>query len=247
MSVFESIRVLDGRADFLPEHLGSVIHAASSKQFQFPKESLEHVGPLLRSIKGSTFARLYITAGDGPPQAPATKCRVAIICERRERVLPDAYSIVFHSGTLRNELENLKTGNYWPNITAFSGALAQGANEALLLNSHSHVIGCAMANVFVKVRGRWRTPPPADGARRGVVREWIKATINAQSQSISRDEIGAASELFITSSWIGVMPVTSLEGRPLQRSEEIEELRWRLEAFCTARHEAPAASIRSSP
>ena len=127
MSVFESIRLLDGRADFLPEHLGSVIHAASSKQFQFPKESLEHVGPLLRSIKGSAFARIYITAGDGPPQAPATNCRVALICERRERVLPDAYSVVFQQGTYRNELENLKTGNYWPNITALSGAVNQGA------------------------------------------------------------------------------------------------------------------------
>ena len=247
MSVFESMRVIDGRVDFLPEHLASISEAAGRKQFQFARESLERVGPLLRRISGSAFARIYITAGDGPPQAPATNCRVALICERRERVLPDAYSVVFQQGTYRNELENLKTGNYWPNITALSGAVNLGANEALLLNSHDRLVGCAMANVFLKIRGRWCTPCPEDGARRGVVREWAKAAIEAHSQSISRKEIDAASELFLTSSWIGVMPVTSLEGRSLERSAEIEDLRARLERFCADRSEEPAASTRSSP
>lgn len=247
MSVFESMRVQDGRVCFLREHLASVSDAANRKQFRFSKESLERVGPVLRTIRGSAFARIYITAGDGPPQAPATSCRVALICESRERVLPDAYRVVLHPSTHRNELENLKTGNYWPNITALRGALDQGANEALLLNSQDRLIGCAMANVFLKISGQWCTPTSENGARRGVVREWVKGNINVHSRSISREEIDAASELFLTSSWIGVMPATSLGGRPLEKTPEIRELRERLEWFFANQTEAPAAPLRCLP
>ena len=233
MSVFESMRVKDGHVCFLPEHLASVSDAARRKQFQFPLDSLKHVGSVLRTTTGSAFARIYITAGDGPPQAPAANCRVALICESRERVLPDSYSVILHSRTRRNEFENLKTGNYWTNITAFSGALDQGANEALLLNPNDRLIGCAMANVFLKIRGRWVTPPSEDGARRGVVREWVRANMTVDTRTIYREEIDAASEVFLTSSWIGIMPATSLEGRSLEETAEIQELRERLEWVCS--------------
>ena len=219
--------------------------AASS--FSLPERVWSGLAPCSGGLAGRHLRGYTLLPATAPPQAPATNCRVALICERRERVLPDAYSVVFQQGTYRNELENLKTGNYWPNITALSGAVKLGANEALLLNSHDRLVGCAMANVFLKIRGRWCTPCPEDGARRGVVREWAKGAIEVHSQSISRKEIDAASELFLTSSWIGVMPVTSLEGRSLERSAEIEDLRARLERFCADRSEEPAASTRSSP
>jgi branched-subunit amino acid aminotransferase/4-amino-4-deoxychorismate lyase len=229
MSVFESMPVQDGRVCFLPEHLDLIRHAASRKQFQFPSQSLEQVEQVLRGIRGSAFARIYITAGDGPPQAPADHCRVAIICEKRERVLPDAYSVWIDASTSQTEIDHLKTGNYWPNVTAFAGALHRGANEALRFNFNERLIGGAMANIFLKIGGRWVTPPPEDGARCGVIREWVKTNIEVHSQSIDRETLYAASEVFLTSSWIGVMPVSSLGGRSLEKTAEIQGLRERLE------------------
>ena len=247
MSVFESMRVLDGHVSFLTEHLASISYAARRKEFRFPEESLERVGHVLSRVRGSAFARVYVTAGDGPPQAPATECRVALICESRDRVLPEAYRVTVDPCEHSVRQENLKTGNYWPNITALTRALHQGANEALLLNSKGRVMGCAMANAFFKIGGEWCTPPPGDGARCGVTRRWVSSQIRVIERSLSLEETRSASEAFLTNSWIGIMPVAALEGRILETGAEILDLKTRLEQFSGARGAEPSKSARSEP
>lgn len=216
MSVFESLRILDGHVGFLSEHLCSITDAARRKEFRFPEESLKHVATALGRVQGSAFARIYITAGDGPPQAPATECRVALICEKRDRVLPETYDLTVDACTQQGGGETLKTGNYWPNVAALNHALREGANETLLLNFHGNVVGCAMANIFLKIGDAWCTPAPEDGARSGVTRAWVRSQIKVRERSISQAEAESASGAFLTSSWIGVMPVASLRGRTLQ-------------------------------
>ena len=229
MSVFESLRVMDGCIGFLGEHLSSITDAARRKEFQFPEQSLGHVAPTLGGVPGSAFARVYITAGDGPPQAPATDCRVALICERRERILPDAYALTVDGSPQHGWLDNLKTGNYWPNVAALNRAVREGANETLLLNFHGNVVGCAMANIFFKIGEEWCTPRLEDGARSGVTRAWVQSQIKVVERSISREDAASASEAFLTSSWIGVMPVASLLGRTLRMDSGTLALRSNLE------------------
>jgi branched-subunit amino acid aminotransferase/4-amino-4-deoxychorismate lyase len=57
--------------------------------------------------------------------------------------------------------------------------------------------------------------------------------MTVDTRTIYREEIDAASEVFLTSSWIGIMPATSLEGRSLEETAEIQELRERLEWVCS--------------
>ena len=229
MSVFESLRVMDGYIGFLGEHLSSITDAAHRKEFQFPEQCLEHVAPTLGGVPGSAFARVYITAGDGPPQARATDCRVALICERRERMLPDAYALTVDESQQHGWLDNLKTGNYWPNVAALNRAVREGANETLLLNFHGNVVGCAMANIFFKIGEEWCTPRLEDGARSGVTRACVQSQIKVVERSISREDAASASEAFLTSSWIGVMPVASLLGRALRMDSGTLALRSNLE------------------
>lgn len=229
MSVFESLRVMDGYIGFLGEHLSSITDAAHRKEFEFPRQSLGHVATTLGDVPGSAFARVYITAGDGPPQAPATDCRVALICERRERALPDAYALTVDGSPQHGWLDNLKTGNYWPNVAALNRAVREGANETLLLNFHGNVVGCAMANIFFKIGEEWCTPRLEDGARSGVTRAWVQSQIKVVERSISREDAASASEAFLTSSWIGVMPVASLLGRTLRMDSGTLVLRSKLE------------------
>ncbi len=236
MSVFESLRIMDGHIGFLGEHLSSIQDAARRKEFEFPRLSLAHVATTLGGVSGSAFARVYITAGDGPPQAPATDCRVALICEKRERALPDAYALTVDASPHHGWQDNLKTGNYWPNIAALTRALHEGANETLLLNFQGNVVGCAMANIFFRIGEEWCTPRLEDGARSGVTRAWIQSQIKVVERSISAEEAESASEAFLTSSWVGVMPVASLRGRTLRLGSGTLALRSNLEK----RHEDSA-------
>jgi branched-subunit amino acid aminotransferase/4-amino-4-deoxychorismate lyase len=247
MSVFESLRVINGHVGFLGEHLSSIQDAARRKEFQFPTQSLEQVAATLGSVSGSAFARVYITAGDGPPQAPATECRVALICERRERVLPDAYALSVDTCPQSGCLENLKTGNYWQNVAALKRALQEGANETLLLNFHGKVVGCAMANIFLKIGEQWCTPALEDGVRSGVTRAWVQSQLKVVERSISREEAESASEAFLTSSWIGVMPVATFQGRTLRVESGTLALRSNLEQRHLDSAAKSEASARSKP
>jgi branched-subunit amino acid aminotransferase/4-amino-4-deoxychorismate lyase len=154
---------------------------------------------------------------------------VALICERRERILPDAYALTVDGSPQHGWLDNLKTGNYWPNVAALNRALQEGANETLLLNFHGNVVGCAMANIFFKIGEEWCTPRLEDGARSGVTRAWVQSQIKVVERSISREDAASASEAFLTSSWIGVMPVASLLGRTLRMDSGTLVLRSKLE------------------
>jgi branched-subunit amino acid aminotransferase/4-amino-4-deoxychorismate lyase len=73
-----------------------------------------------------------------------------------------------------------------------------------------------MANVFSVTQGRVQTPDLSTGARSGVVREWVMRRVQVEETLIARAGIATAEELFLTSSWLGVMPVASVDGRQLK-------------------------------
>ena len=73
-----------------------------------------------------------------------------------------------------------------------------------------------MANVFVVTPGRVQTPGLPTGARSGVIREWVMRRVKVEETLMTRAELGAAAEVFLTSSWLGIMPAASIEERPLQ-------------------------------
>jgi branched-subunit amino acid aminotransferase/4-amino-4-deoxychorismate lyase len=72
-----------------------------------------------------------------------------------------------------------------------------------------------MANVFVVAGGGIRTPPVEDGARPGVLREWVVSRTEAVPERVLRDATGNAEEIFLTNSWMGVMPVARFGERTL--------------------------------
>ena len=88
-------------------------------------------------------------------------------------------------------------------------------NETLLFNTAAHLVSACMANVFVAKNGNLKTPCLSTGARPGVVREWVKARTQATEALITRAEVETADEIFLTSSWLGIMPAASIESRTL--------------------------------
>jgi branched-subunit amino acid aminotransferase/4-amino-4-deoxychorismate lyase len=224
MSVFETIRIANGTAGFLADHLNRLASAALKCGFPLPREALAAVPSLLSRLDGPGVARVYITAGDGAPAAPAETPRVVLLYEPRLRALPDNYTVLSSPNPHLPPFGGLKTANYWTNTEALRRARLLGAEECLLFRPDGRLTGAAMANVFVKTDEGWLTPSLQCGARDGVIRAWTLAQIPVRQAPLTRELVHAAVSVFLTSSWIGLMQVACLDGQPLQLDREIAEL-----------------------
>lgn len=232
MALFESLRVTGGQPEFFDQHLARLLSACAEREFAVQESALHAAARTLRSAGSDGFARLYVTAGDGAPAGPAGVPRIFLLLENRERPDPDdPWEVKLHEETYRAQFGGLKTANYWFNADALSQARRQQFDEALLFNDFGELVSACMANVFLLREDRLCTPQRSSGARQGVIREWVINRRKVEERRLRREDVLAAEELFLTSSWIGVMPVATIEGRPLGRRSIGPKLAGELEAM----------------
>ena len=214
MSVFESLRVVAGEAEFFEKHVARLITACGEREFAVAESALRAAEQVLTK-SGDGFARIYVTAGDGAPTAPASAPRVFLFNEPRALPTEDSFEITFHDEPYRAPFGGLKTANYWFNTNALALTRARKFDEALLFNDLAELVSACMANVFLVHDGRIATPARSSGARAGVIREWVIARRKVEERRLRREDVISADEIFLTNSWLGVLPVATLEGRPL--------------------------------
>ncbi len=216
MAVFESLRVAGGEAEFFAKHFARLVQACAEREFTLDESALRAAPALFESAACDGFARLYVTAGDGPPTAPATQPRVFVFIE--DRAAPnadDAWALTLHDETCHPLFGGLKTANYWFNADALAQAKRRGFDEALLFNDRAELVSACCANVFLRHGDRLATPARASGARAGVIREWVSARRKVEERRLRREDVTSADEIVLTNSWLGIQPVATLEGRPL--------------------------------
>ncbi len=218
MSVFESLRVARGEAEFFDQHLARLVQACAEREFAVDDTALRAAPELFQNAAPAGFARLYVTAGDGPPTGPAPHPRVFIFIE--DRTAPDAddaWELTLHDETHHPLFGGLKTANYWFNADALTLARRRGFDEALLFNDRAELVSACCANVFLLHGDRLSTPARSSGARAGVIREWVTARRKVEERRLRREDATTADEIFLTNSWLGIQPVATVEGRPLAR------------------------------
>jgi len=220
MSVFESLRVSGGEAEFFEPHLARLVQACADREFAVDQDAIRAAPALFQNAARDGFARIYVTAGDGPLTAPAPQPRVFVFIE--DRAAPeadDAWELTLHDATYDAPFGGLKTANYWFNGDALTRARRRGFDEALLFNDRAELVSACCANVFLRHGERVSTPARSSGARAGVIREWVIARRKVEERRLRREDATSADEIFLTNSWIGVRPVATLEGRALGRRE----------------------------
>lgn len=215
MSVFESVRVSRGEPEFWEKHASRLISACAERELALDEQILPRAADTLRAAGGDGFGRIYVTAGDGSLVAPANDSRIYLFLEERPEPAIDSCEVTISEETYRAPFGGLKTGNYWFNAEAFATARRRGFDEALLFNDFAELVSACCANVFIVRDEQISTPHRSSGARAGVIREWVTGRRKVVERRLRREDVVNADEIFLTNSWIGVMPVATVEGRPL--------------------------------
>jgi branched-subunit amino acid aminotransferase/4-amino-4-deoxychorismate lyase len=229
MALFESVRVRQGRGIQLEAHLARLRAGCEQRGFPLDHAALAALEPLLASCEGDTFARVYVTGGDGAAHQPAEACRILLLVEPRAPETRESYALGLAQDVYHPPFGGLKTANYWHNIDALQRARRGGFDEALLFNENAELVSACMANVFVVQDGVLKVPALECGARAGVVREWVLGAQAVREGSLFVADVKSADEVFLTNSWIGIMPVRKVEGRELRGGGMAADLRARYE------------------
>ena len=114
----------------------------------------------------------------------------------------------------------IKSSNLLNNVLALREAQARGAEEALLLNQRGEIAEGASTNVFIVRDGTVITPVLEAGILAGITREVVLEIARALSLPVREDvlrpeDLMDADEAFLTSTTREVVPIRTVDGRPV--------------------------------
>lgn len=230
--VFEGVRVYDGLAFKLREHIDRMYESAKVIKLDIPMEKEEMVKAVVEVLRANRirdgYVRIVVTRGVGDLGLDPRKCRrptVIIIADRiqiysdeaRERGLRAIISSVRRDAVDATSHE-AKTLNYLNSILAKIEAIEAGADEAIMLDSRGFVSEGTGDNVFVVKEGVVSTPPRTAGILPGITRKCVIELcrglgIPVFERDVTVVELYTADEVFVTGTAAEVMPVTVINGR----------------------------------
>jgi len=111
------------------------------------------------------------------------------------------------------------TGNYINSMLALSEALADGYDEAMLLDNHGFVAEGSGENIFI-VRDGVLYTPDTSSALEGITRDTLMQLaadegLTVREKRISRDEVYLADEAFFTGTAAEVTPIREVDNRTI--------------------------------
>ncbi len=112
------------------------------------------------------------------------------------------------------------TGQYINSSLAKAAALKAGYDEAILLTPAGNVAEGSGENIFIVQGRKLITPPPVDGVLKGITRDSVMTIARDQGyevieQSIVRSDLYLADEAFFTGTAAEVVPIASVDERPV--------------------------------
>ena len=113
-----------------------------------------------------------------------------------------------------------KTANYWLNCAAQTSAQNAGCDHSLLADHEGNLLSAALGNIFFVLDGQLCTPSLALAVRAGVIRSRILQSQPVREVKFPAARLPEATELFLTNSRLGVMPLqcAAITPGPLGRS-----------------------------
>jgi D-alanine transaminase len=228
--VYEVVRTYGGKPFAPDEHLARLFRSLDAIELKVPLNAGQLKSIIREGIERAGFAEaivyLQITRGCAPRHrgmpkdaeptivmtvrglgATATKLRengIAVI------TLPE----------FRWTRCDIKSIALLPSVLAYHAARKAGANDAIFVDGDETVNEATAGNVFVVTQGRLRTPPKGARILPGVTRDKIleaarAAGIETAEERITKPDLYAADELFLTSTTAEVVPIVTVDGKQI--------------------------------
>jgi 4-amino-4-deoxychorismate lyase len=219
--LFESIRLVGTVAPLWQRHMQRLLEGCARLRIPAPDpaqlqdEALDVSRGMAQSVVRITITRgpgergyapparprpTRVVAAFAPPPMAAEACQHGIrmrICATRLAEQPLLAGIKH-----LNRLEQVLARAEWNDPAIAEGVLCDG---------HGQVISATMANLFAVIDGELLTPAVDRCGIAGVARAEVLETTSARVAEITLDSLARASELFLSSSVRGIVPVQSLE------------------------------------
>jgi branched-subunit amino acid aminotransferase/4-amino-4-deoxychorismate lyase len=115
-------------------------------------------------------------------------------------------------------LAGIKSLNYLEHVLAWEEAQSRDFDEAVVLNERGEIVSATTANLFWAKNGTLHTPTLSTGALAGITRECVidianKHFIPLLEGIYEMNDLTDADEIFLTSSSLGVAPITTFDFR----------------------------------
>lgn len=227
--VYEYIRVYNKKPFMMTEHLDRLFQSADAIRLNIGKTKEEIEAIVLDLIDRSELDNcdvyMQATRGIAPrnhlfPNVPAS---ISMTVKPFRPTDPSLRESGISVKVLPDERwQNcwVKTLNLLPNLLAKQEAFEAGAQEAVLVRDGTVTEGSS-SNVFIVKNGTVITPPATKHILHGITRRAVfqlaeEAGISVKEQSFGPDALFEADEVFMTSTSMEVMSVTSIDSRPVQ-------------------------------
>jgi D-alanine transaminase len=234
--VYEVFKFVGKRPIFLLDHFRRMDRGLQEIDIPNPWNEASFGQTMSRLLERTSFADgiVYIQVARGEGERThfyPDGMQPTVVAYSRRFVFPDASRKergirVITTPDLRWKQCHIKSINLLPNALAKKKAQRAGAEEALLVGEGTVREG-ASANFFVVRAGKIITHPLDEHILPGVVRDRviglaIAAKIRVDERPLRETELFHLDEAFITSTTMGVMPVTEIDDRVIGNSRRGE-------------------------
>ena len=115
-------------------------------------------------------------------------------------------------------------GQYVTSVLAKRMAIKSGFDEALMLDPQGFVAEGTGENIFIVKDGVVRTPPTSAAILKGITRDTAiqllrEQGVEVREESVARDELYTAEEVFLTGTAAEITPVRDIDHRKIGRGE----------------------------
>jgi len=233
--IWEGLRVVAGHPAFLDAHLDRLYEGAKAIALDIGMDRKQITAAIYDTLRANQMrdgAHLRLMVTRGLKRTPYQDPRVCIgpatvvIVAEFKIPLPETlerglklFTVHVRRGYPDVQDPKLNSHSKLNCITACIQAATAGADEALMLDPHGFVATCNSTHFFIVRRGQvWTSSGDfclPGITRANVLRVCHENGIPAFERNFSLTEVYAADEAFVTGTFAGLVPVSSVDGRAL--------------------------------
>ncbi len=236
IGVFDLLRTYDGKPYFLDAHIDRLETSARKVGIPLPWSHADIADVVQQTLSQNDIPeaniRIVVTGGSSTDfMNPSGNPRLLVLVSAIPRLPGHWYTkgVKIISWEVERPMPGAKSIDYISASLALKKAATKGAVEALYIDRNGLALECTTANIFAFVQDKLVTPGQGilSGVTRKVTLELAHGLFPVSIRDISRTELMAADEVFITGTSKGLVPVIQVDdgiiadGRPGQRTRQL--------------------------